>query len=74
MRYDGKRRRRRAGIKGCCTMCSYRSTDGRRNGRVLTKQELAAELSYQEQLEEVDDWVDSFYDVYMLEPMTPSLH
>ncbi len=47
-----RRRRRRAGIKGCCGMCMLQTTDGRRNGRLLTKQERRARLSAQEQIKE----------------------
>ena len=47
-----RRRRRRAGIKGCCGMCMLRKTDGRRNHRLLTRQELASLLSEQEYLHE----------------------
>ena len=37
---------------GCCGMCCLRKTDGRRNGRLLTRQERQAEDSYREQLGE----------------------
>lgn len=47
-----RRKRRRAGIKGHCGMCMLRKTDGRRNGRVPTKQETASELSLREQSQE----------------------
>jgi hypothetical protein len=50
-----RRKRRRGGIKGCCWLCSLRTTDGTRNGRKLTKQELVAWYSYQEQMEGVKD-------------------
>lgn len=46
-----RRHRRRAGIKGCCGMCMLRKTDGRRNHRRLTQQELASECSEREQIE-----------------------
>jgi len=39
-------------FKGCCTMCAYRSTDGRRNGRIRTKQEKIARLREREQRRE----------------------
>lgn len=38
--------------KGCCGMCCLRTTDGRRNGRLRTLQELRAEDSAREQLGE----------------------
>jgi len=30
-------------FKGCCWMCALRRTDGRRNHRVLTRQELRSQ-------------------------------
>lgn len=36
--------------KGHCTLCSYRSTNGRRNGRMRTKQEQRALISEKEQV------------------------
>lgn len=39
-------------FKGHCTMCSWRKTDGTRNGRTLTKQELVAKISEREQRRE----------------------
>jgi hypothetical protein len=50
MAHYKRRRRRRAGIKGCCGMCMLRKTDGRRNGRLLTRQELAQRLKLEEEL------------------------
>ena len=47
-----RRRRRRAGIKGCCGLCMLQTTDGRRNGRLRTRAELSAALSHQEQVYE----------------------
>jgi hypothetical protein len=44
-----RRRRRRAGIKGCCGMCMLQTTDGRRNGRTQTLAEKRAALSEREQ-------------------------
>ena len=44
-----KRGKFRKSFKGCCTLCSYRSTDGTRR-RLLTKQEKMAALSEQEQV------------------------
>lgn len=38
--------------KGCCGMCCLRTTDGRRNGRLLSRQERRAEDSFREQLGE----------------------
>ena len=48
-----RRHRRRAGIKGCCGMCMLRKTDGQRNHRILTLQELASECSEREQLRDL---------------------
>lgn len=48
-----RRKRRRAGIKGCCGMCMLRKTDGRRNGRLLTRQEKAHLLKFEEDLKGV---------------------
>jgi len=48
MAHHKRRRRRRAGIKGHCGMCMLRTTDGRRNGRLLTKQEKANRLKLKE--------------------------
>lgn len=48
-----RRHRRRAGIKGCCGMCMLRKTDGRRNHRLLTQQELASNCSEREQVEDL---------------------
>lgn len=50
MAHYKRRRRRRGGIKGHCFLCSLRTRDGRRNGRVPTIQELKAQLSYEEEL------------------------
>ena len=44
--------RKPKGFKGCCTMCSYRSTDGTRTGRQLTRQEQRAEIDEVEQVAE----------------------
>lgn len=41
-------------FKGHCTLCSYRSTNGRRNGRIRKYQELVAALSEKEQIEELE--------------------
>jgi hypothetical protein len=45
-----RRKRRRAGIKGCCGMCMLRKTDGRRCHRLLTPQERRAVDSEREQM------------------------
>jgi hypothetical protein len=63
MAHYKKRKRRRGGIKGCCWMCSLRTTDGRRNGRLRTKQELSAPTAKEFEAEEVahgryPDWDD----------------
>lgn len=52
MAHFKRRRRRRGGIKGHCHMCSLRSTNGKRNGRLLTHQEQAHLLRFFEDLEE----------------------
>ena len=39
-------------FKGCCGMCCLRTTDGRRNGRQRTLQELRADDSHRDQLGE----------------------
>jgi hypothetical protein len=50
-----KRGKFRKSFKGCCTLCSYRSTDGTRRRRP-SKQERNAALSEKEQLLfELDD-------------------
>lgn len=36
-------------FKGHCTMCSFRSTDGRRNGRIRSRQEAASALKEREE-------------------------
>lgn len=41
-------------FKGCCTMCSYRTTNGTRKGRKRTNQEKRAAISEKEQRREVD--------------------
>jgi hypothetical protein len=50
MAHYKRRRRRRGGIKGCCGMCMLRKTDGRRNGRLPTRQEIAQRLKLEEEL------------------------
>lgn len=52
MAHHKRRRRRRGGIKGCCGMCMLRKTDGVRNHRLLSRQELRFLLSAKEQLDE----------------------
>lgn len=52
MAHFKRRRRRRGGIKGHCHMCSLRSTNGTRNGRLLTHQEQVHLLRFSEQLDE----------------------
>ncbi len=47
------KRRKRKAFKGCCGMCSLRTTDGRRNGRIRTKQEKIAAIREREQAQEV---------------------
>jgi hypothetical protein len=53
MAHHKRRRRRRAGIKGCCGMCMLRKTDGVRNHRTLTLPEVAIRYSEREQLEDL---------------------
>ena len=50
-----RKKRRRGGIKGCCGMCCLATTDGRRNGRKMTKQERISVLTYEEEIEALDD-------------------
>lgn len=52
MAHYKRRHRRRGGIKGHCYLCSLRSTDGTRNGRLLTHQEQAHLLKFSEELED----------------------
>lgn len=52
MAWYKRRRRRRGGIKGHCWLCSLATTNGTRNGRLLTKQEKVAKLKEAEQLRE----------------------
>lgn len=52
MAHYKRRKRRKGGIKGCCGMCMLQTTDGRRNGRVLTWQEKRAVLDAKDMLEE----------------------
>jgi hypothetical protein len=50
-----KRRRRRQGaIKGHCFFCSLRTTNGTRNGRVMTFQERASVVSLLEGVNEYE--------------------
>ncbi len=42
-------------FKGHCTMCSWRTTNGTRNGRRRTKQEKRAALSEKEQKREAGE-------------------
>ena len=44
-----RRRRRRAGIKGCCGMCMLRTTTGKRTSRKLTRAEWDALEAAREQ-------------------------
>ena len=44
--------RRPKTFKGHCGMCTLQTTDGRRNGRIRTKQEKLAALSEKEQRRE----------------------
>lgn len=53
MAHYKRRRRRKAGIKGCCGMCMLQTTNGLRNGRLLTPQETRAKESATEQVREV---------------------
>lgn len=53
MAHFKRRRRKTGGFKGCCVLCSLRSTDGRRNGRRRTRQEIAALLHH---AEGEDEW------------------
>lgn len=53
MAHHKRRRRRPGGVKGCCCLCMLRKTDGRRNGRLRTRQELKALQAHREQLEEL---------------------
>lgn len=53
MAHYKKRKRRKNGIKGCCILCSLRSTDGRRNGRKLKKQEVQAVMNTEDHLIEL---------------------
>jgi hypothetical protein len=53
MAHHKRRKRRKGGIKGCCGMCMLRKTDGRRNGRLLTKQEVIINFSLKEQCAEL---------------------
>jgi len=48
-----RRRRKKGGHKGHCGMCSLRTTDGRRNGRVMTRSEQEFVISMLEQLDGV---------------------
>jgi hypothetical protein len=48
MAHHKRRRRRRGGIKGCCYLCSLRTTNGTRNTRRLTMAERRAAQSEQE--------------------------
>lgn len=50
MAHHKRRKRRRGGIKGCCGQCMLQTTDGRRNGRLLTIAERAAKVSEREQV------------------------
>lgn len=50
-----RRKRRRAGIKGCCGMCMLRKTDGRRNHRILTFQEKRSTLDMKEMVADEPD-------------------
>lgn len=52
MAHYKRRHRRRGGIKGHCYLCSLRSTDGTRNGRLLTLKEQAHVLTLAEGLDE----------------------
>jgi hypothetical protein len=52
MAHYKRRRRRKGGIKGHCHMCSLRTTNGTRNGRLLTQQEKSHRLKLQESDEE----------------------
>jgi len=59
-----RRHRRKGGIKGCCGMCMLQTTDGRRNGRIPTPQEMRAP-QVAEGLAEYDggpDWSEWSYD------------
>ena len=60
-----KRRRKRGGHKGCCGMCSLRTTDGRRNGRVMTLQEQESLFDMMQEIESVD---------LIFRPRVPALH
>jgi hypothetical protein len=48
------KRRKRKRNKGCCGWCSLRTTNGLRNGRQPTLHESAAEVSADEQLQDVE--------------------
>lgn len=50
MNYKNRRPKR---FKGHCGMCCLATTDGRRNGRRLTKKERASKLAEREQLREL---------------------
>jgi len=52
MAHYKRRHRRRGGVKGHCYLCSLRSTNGTRNGRLLTHQEQSSLLTFAEELEE----------------------
>ena len=53
MAHYKRKRRRKGGIKGHCHMCSLRSTDGTRNGRLLTLQEQSSLVSFYESVNEL---------------------
>ena len=53
MAHHKRRKRRRAGILGCCSMCMLKKTDGRRNSRRLKLIEKANLLTFKEGLKEV---------------------
>ena len=59
MAHHKRRRRRRGNIKGCCGMCCLYTTDGRRNGRVMSHQENRAGGPERFDVEErLADWDD----------------
>ena len=60
-----RRRRKRGGHTGCCGMCSLRTTDGRRNGRVMTPQEILSVHDMMEQVQGLD---------LVCHPRVPVLH
>lgn len=60
MAHYKRRRRRKGGIKGHCHMCSLRTTNGTRNGRLLTQQEKSHRLKLQESREE--EWGQEGFD------------